>query len=153
MFFSATMGLMPEINAKQIAQLESVLVVLQEVVDYLLGQSVTISPEVAERIEKFRREARCLFCEDPLGDEKVTRGCHQVCYGKVNRKIKSNKFTRQYAVDQGWLNPIDEPPGPKTERPDPTRQPTNRPPEAKQMGAQALEKSRKIERSAKRSKK
>lgn len=113
---------MAEIDGKQIARLESLLVVLQDVVDSLRGQSVTVSPEVAARIEQFRQQERCLFCELPLGKRRATRGCHQVCYQKVNRKINARKFTMQFAVDRGWINPIDETPGRKTDRPDPTRQ-------------------------------
>lgn len=117
---------MSEIDSKQISWLESLIVGLQDLVDSLRGQDVSISPEVAKRIEKFRKEARCLLCEKPLGEGKATRGCHQVCYGKVNRKIRARQFTLQYAVDKGWLNPIAESPGRKTDRPDPTRAQTAR---------------------------
>ena len=112
---------MAEIDFKQIARLETVLVALQEVVDALRGQSVTISPEAAKRIENFRRELRCLFCELPLGKGKSTRGCHQVCYTKLQRRINRGEISLQQAVDKGWINPVAEAPGRKSGRPDPMR--------------------------------
>ena len=115
---------MPEINSKQIATLESLIVALQELVSSLRGQGVAISGEVAAKIEKFKRESLCLLCELPLGKKRVVSGCHPACAQKVRRKIDAGKFTLQHAVSKGWINPISEPSGPKPKRPDPTRDAT-----------------------------
>lgn len=119
--FSAKLWSMAELISKQIARLESLIVGLQEVVNSLRGNDVAISPEIAERLRKFREELRCLYCEDPLGEGKVTRGCHAYCAQKVQRQINSQKLTLQQAVDKGWINPVDETPGPKPRGRDPLR--------------------------------
>jgi hypothetical protein len=113
---------MAQIDSKQIARLETLLVGLQRLVAELKSPSVSVPAKVRLRIAQFARESRCLYCSEPIGTSKTTRGCHQVCYGKLKRRMDRGPLTLQEAVNRGWINPVAEPPGRKTSRPDPMRQ-------------------------------
>lgn len=111
---------MAQIDDKQLAKLASLVVALQQLVDSLSGPSVVVSAAIRERIAKYRESGTCLYCNKSLYGQ-VRRGCHQVCYAKVKRKLDRNLMTLQQVVDKGWMNPVAEQPGPKSGLPDPMR--------------------------------
>lgn len=105
---------------KWVTRLDSLILALQEVADGLRSEPVVVSPEIAARIAQFADETRCLFCGLQI-DGEARKGCHQVCYNKIKRRISRGEITTQKAVDEGWLNPADQPPGRKSRKPDPMR--------------------------------
>jgi hypothetical protein len=112
---------MRQISDKQVARLEALLVTLQEVVDELNSEGDKITPELIQRIEKYREERKCLYCSRPLEDEEVRRGCHQGCYNLVMGRMKNGEVSRADVIANGWFNPRTEKPGRKSKRPDPMR--------------------------------
>lgn len=105
---------------KLATRLDSLILALQEVANALRSVQAQVPPDVAAKIAKYRAESRCLFCGEPLqGDTR--RGCHQVCYNKINRRIKDGELTTAQAVANGWFNPVSGQPGRKAKRPDPMR--------------------------------
>jgi hypothetical protein len=112
---------MAQINDKQIAKLRSLIVSLQDFADSIEADADKLTEDLSSRIEKFKRDERCLYCGLPLEKERPTRGCHPSCYNLLNQRIFRGKLTRAEAITNGWMNPVADKPGRKTGRPDPMR--------------------------------
>lgn len=111
---------MAQITDKQLAKLESLVVMLQEFLDSLRRVDVQLTPRMIARIERLRSENRCLYCELPL-EGKVTRGVHAACYVLLNRRVNRGEITHAEVISNGWMDAQVTLGGRKPKRPDPMR--------------------------------
>lgn len=100
---------------------------LTDLADVLVEkETVELSPEAQQRISRFTKEKRCLYCGDPLGDEKPKpqRGVHNSCY----HKMRGEDRTFISFMKMGMIGPKSQP-GRKARRTafvDPTSQTTKK---------------------------
>lgn len=103
---------------KLAAKLDAVVRILQDIADELRPPVTEVTPELASRIDEYRRKRLCLTCSTALEGE-TRRGCHQSCYNTTMQRIARGDITRAKALEMGLFNPIAEKPGRKSTRPDP----------------------------------
>jgi hypothetical protein len=65
---------------------------------------VEVKRGAVQRVAKCQSQKLCLACEQPLGDCRVVRGCHERCAKATYRAIESGKTTDAKRIEEGkWL--------------------------------------------------
>jgi hypothetical protein len=68
---------------------------------------INVDRKAVQHIARCQANDLCLACEQPLGDSRVLRGCHERCCKATYRGIKSGKTTEQERMELGKLLPAE----------------------------------------------
>lgn len=57
-----------------------------------------------QRVVRCQQQKLCLACEQPLGECRVVRGCHERCAKATYRAIEAGKTSDKQRIEDGkWL--------------------------------------------------
>lgn len=94
---------MIELSNKSVDEIRRITNALVRWLEEIDSGKPNVPSDVQERVAALVAKKRCLFCNEPYGDEKITRGDHQKCYSKLDYRFRRKRLTERQAIEQGLL--------------------------------------------------
>lgn len=96
---------MSQKNERIVADIESVILVLKGLADFLRGdlEEIVLPPDIAARVENRKKAGICLHATDDHASEEGFRGCCKNDYETTMRNIRQKKHSERWYIEHGLL--------------------------------------------------